>query len=220
MLEPRHRRDRLRWARRHVRFTRADWARVVFTDEKRFSIHGSDGRDRVYRRRNERYEQQCIMETRLQGGGGSEMVWAGVSMHHKTDIVFINGNMNAARYQAEVLQPHVIPLFQQNRGLTLVQDGATPHTARTTTQLLNAHGIQRLDWPSRSPDLNIIENVWSELQRRVRRNGPRPQTVADLRVRITREWMNIRQNFFNNYVMSMRARCLAVIRANGGHTRY
>ena len=148
------------------------------------------------------------------------MVWAGVSLHHKTDIVFINGNMNAARYQAQVLQPHVIPMFQQNRGLTLVQDGATAHTARTTTQLLHANRIRCLDWPARLPDLNIIENVWAELQRRVRRNGARPQTLPALRATITREWNNIGQQFFNNYVMSMRARCLAVIRANGGHTRY
>ena len=58
--------------------THADWARVVFTDEKRFTLHGSDGRDHVYRRRNERFDQPCISKTRNQGGGGSEMVLAGV----------------------------------------------------------------------------------------------------------------------------------------------
>ena len=144
------------------------------------------------------------------------MVRAGVSLHHKTDIVFINGNMNAARYQAQVLQVHVIPMFRQNRGLTLVQDGATAHTARTP---LHANRIQCLDWPARSPDLNI-EKVWAEFQRRVRRNGVRPQTLPALRATIIREWNNTGQQFFNNYVMSMRASCLAVIRANGGHTRY
>ena len=73
--------------------THADQARVVFTDEKRFTLHGSDGRDHVYRQRNKRFDQPCILETRLQGGGGSEMVWADVSLHHKTGIDFINGNM-------------------------------------------------------------------------------------------------------------------------------
>ena len=115
-------------ARGHLRITRVDWARVVFKDEKRFTLHGSDGRDHVYRRRNENFDQPCILETRLQGGGGSEVLGAGVLLHHKTDIiVFLNGNMNAARYQAQVLQPNVIPQFQQNRGLTRVQDGARNH---------------------------------------------------------------------------------------------
>ena len=31
------------------------------------------------------------------------MMWAGVSLHHKTKIVFINGNLTAACYQHEVL---------------------------------------------------------------------------------------------------------------------
>ena len=31
------------------------------------------------------------------------MVWIGVSLHHKTNIVFKNGNLTTARYQLEVL---------------------------------------------------------------------------------------------------------------------
>ena len=39
------------------------------------------------------------------------MVWAGVSLHHTTNIVFINGNLSAAHYQHEVLDTEVIPLL-------------------------------------------------------------------------------------------------------------
>ena len=31
------------------------------------------------------------------------MVWTGVSLHHKTDIVFIKGNLTAAYYQHDML---------------------------------------------------------------------------------------------------------------------
>ena len=98
VLNRRHRNARLNWARTHVRDTRAQWANVLFTDEKRFRLHGNDGRTRVYRRRGERFTDPCVVERDLQGGG-SLMVWAGVSLHNKTDIVFVDGNLNAERYQ-------------------------------------------------------------------------------------------------------------------------
>ena len=50
-------------------------------------------------------------------GGGSGMVWAGVSLHLKTNIVVIKGNLTAARYQHNVLNTEVIPLLGNRRGM-------------------------------------------------------------------------------------------------------
>ena len=52
------------------------------------------------------------------------MMWAGVSLHHKTNIVFINGNLTAACYQQEVLDTEVIPLLRNPRGMQLLHAGA------------------------------------------------------------------------------------------------
>ena len=49
------------------------------------------------------------------------MVWAGVSLHHKTKIVFINGNLIAACYQHEVLDTGVIQLSKNHRGMQCFQ---------------------------------------------------------------------------------------------------
>ena len=49
------------------------------------------------------------------------MVWAGVSLHHKTKIVFINGNLTAAFYQHEVLDTGVILLSRNHRGMQCFQ---------------------------------------------------------------------------------------------------
>ena len=89
------------------------------------------------------------------------MVWAGVSLHHKTNIVVINGNLTAAHYQYEVLGTEVIPLLRNHRGMQLLHDGAPAHRARATTAYLNANNVN--DFPPKSPDLNIIENIWDEL---------------------------------------------------------
>ena len=66
------------------------------------------------------------------------MVWAGVSLHHKTNIVFINGNLTAAHYQHEVLHMEVIPLLRNHRGMQLLHNGAPAHRVRATTAYLNA----------------------------------------------------------------------------------
>lgn len=219
VLTQRHRALRDRWARRHLRTTQAEWGQVLFTDEKKFCLQENDCRSRVYRERGERFNDNCVIE-RDRYGGGSVMVWAGVSLHHKTNIVFINGNLNAARYQHDVLQTEVVPMFRNNRGLRLLQDGAPAHTARATRFFLNANHINVMDIPPKSPDLNIIENLWDELNRRVRRTGAVPQTIAQLRAKIGQEWANLPQNYVRRYVPSMRRRCQAVIRSQGGHTRY
>jgi hypothetical protein len=40
----------------------------------------------------------------------------------------------------------------------LMYDNAGPHIARIVTDGLNYADIQRLDWPARSPDLNLFEH--------------------------------------------------------------
>jgi len=50
-----HRRLRLEWCRRHLRWTARQWSIVCFSDESRFSLMFNDGRILVYRRSGERY---------------------------------------------------------------------------------------------------------------------------------------------------------------------
>ena len=51
----------------------------------------------MYRRRNEIYAQCCVRE-RDRFGGGSVMVWGGIIGNVKTDLVVVQGNLNAQRY--------------------------------------------------------------------------------------------------------------------------
>ena len=68
--------------------------------------------------------------------------------------------------------------------------------------------------------LKIIENIWDELNRCVRRTWAIPTTLNQLRAKIFYEWNNFPQNYVQRYVTSMRRRCLAVVNSAGGHTRY
>ena len=217
ILTPQHRRLRLQWARRHLRWTRAAWATVLFTDESRFNVYENDGRMRVFRVRNERFRDNCVIETN-RFGGGSVMIWGGISLNTKSNCVVIYGNLNAIRYQQEILIPECIPHIRATRGMRLMQDGAPCHTARATMGLLANQRINVLPWPALSPDLNPIEHIWDVIGRNVRERNCR--TVQELERAVVQEWKNVGQNICRSYVASMRQRCLAVINAAGGHTRY
>ena len=217
----RHRRQqRSLWAQTHHRWTRQDWQKVLFTDESRFCLTRGDGRIRVYRRRNERYTEACTLERDRFGGGGSVMVWGGVSQHHRTELVVIAGNLNAVRYREDILLPHVVPFLQAHPDMTLQHDNATSHTARSVRDFLQDRNVSVLPWPAKSPDLNPIEHVWDLLDRRVRARAIPPRNVRELAGALVEEWGNISQQELANLVQSMRRRCTAVLNAAGGHTRY
>ena len=99
-------------------------------------------------------------------------------------------------------------------------DNAWPHTARITRDFITMNNVQVLNWPSWSPDLNPIEHLLDELDRRVRQRDPQPQTLPAMLVALGAEYQLIPRHFIWNLVQSMGSRCQATIDANGGHTRY
>ena len=73
----------------------------------------SDGRVRVWRRRGERFHPECI-QPRVAFGGGSVMVWGMVSLNCKSNLVTVNGNLNARRFRDEILAEQVEPHFDDH----------------------------------------------------------------------------------------------------------
>ena len=127
--------------------------------------------------------------------------------------------MTAVRYRDEILRPVAVPLVQQ-RNLILQQDNARPHVARVCQVFLANNNIAPLAWPPYSPDLTQIEHMWDELDRRVRKRGNPPATLAQLRNALIDEWNNIPMRTVNALVNSIQRRIRAATVARGGHTRY
>ncbi|KAI3368103.1 hypothetical protein L3Q82_007804 [Scortum barcoo] len=61
-----------------------------------------------------------------------------------------------------------------------MQDNARSHVAGVCQQFLQDEGIDAMDWPARSPDLNPIEHIWDIMSRSIHQRHVAPQTVQEL----------------------------------------
>ncbi len=91
-------------------------------------------------------------------GGPSAMVWAAMSADHRSDLVFIDGKVNALHYRDEILGPVVLPFLDRVGCRAVFQhDNARSHVARVCINFLMESEVHMLPWNAVSPDLNPIE---------------------------------------------------------------
>ena len=105
-----------------------------------------------------------------------------------------------------------------HRGMQLLHDGTPTHWERSTTAYLNANNVYVVDFSPKSQDLSIIEIIWDELNRCVRRTGVIPTTLNQLRAKILYDRNILPQNYVQRFVTSMRCRCLAVVNSAGTYS--
>ncbi|GFV82153.1 transposable element Tc1 transposase [Trichonephila clavipes] len=101
-----------------------------------------------------------------------------------------------------------------SQGAIYQQDNARPHTARLSQQCLQGYDV--LPWPTRSPDLSPIENVWDALGRQLQPS----RDTGELTAQMQRLWQDLPQGVISDLIESMPRRISACIAARGGFTTY
>ena len=177
---------------------------------------------RVWRHKNTAYTPRKIQPT-VPYGGGSVMVWECISYDCKLDLVTIQGNLTGDQYIRDVLQPVVVPHFDNHPLATrpvYMDDNARPHRSRAVTAYLQSEAVTSVLQPATSPDLNPMEHIWDMLGHRIHAREPSVQNICQLEAALHREWQQLSQQDIRRLTGGIRHRVEAVIQARGGYTRY
>ncbi len=144
------------------------WKSVLWSDESKFDILVGNPRLRVLRAREEGDLPVCYQRSVQKPA--SLIVWGCISAYGMGSLHVLEGTMNAERYiKSNILEQHMLPSRQR----LFQQDNAKPHTAAITTAWLRSRRVRVLNWPTCSPDLSPIENIWHIIKRKIRQRWPR-----------------------------------------------
>ena len=120
------------------------WNRVLWSDEMKINLFGSDGFKHMWQQPGEEYKDKCVMPT-VKHGGGNVMVWDFISAADAGELHFIEGNMNSNIY-CEILQQSMISSLQKLGCSAVFQPDNDPrHTSKTTTDLLKMLRVKVMD---------------------------------------------------------------------------
>jgi transposase len=222
LLVDRHRRTRLAWCLAWRGWNLRTWRKIHWSDESRFLLHVTDDRMRVWRHKDTAYTPRNIQPT-VPYGGASVIDWGCISHDCKPELITIQGHLAGGQYTRDVLQPVVVPHFDNHPLATrpvYMDDNARSHCSKAVTAYLQSETVTSVPWPAISTDLNPIEHIWNMLGRRIQDRGRPVQNIRQLEAALHREWQRLSQQDIRRLTGGMRRRAKAVIQTRGGYTRY
>lgn len=214
-ISPKNKIKRLEFAKQYVNKPISFWEKVLWTDESTFEYHGSK-KKQFCRLPQKLRQKHALVNERIPHGGGSVMFWGCVCNSGLGNLVPIDGTMNKDKY-LNILNNYAFISGDTLIGESFIlqQDNAPCHKARLITDFLRDTGVNTLDWPPQSPDLNIIENVWSYIK------GKRSPCLTRTREETINEieglWKDISLETIQNLVKSIPRRLQSVIEVKGGY---
>ena len=226
-----------------LRHRRTDWGQVMFTDRCKFQfrypgVHVNNFQWRFKGTPREEYKVNKAASLNVYAGitpyGPTRMhVVSGTTDHHpittyKTKKGTAARNITSAEYESVLSQTLLQDgeeLFAKHKVLSwqLQQDNDPTHKKASVKAVSswnsNPKHVTKVsiikEWPPHSPDLNLIENCWSIVQRRVDAAGC--STLPEFKSMVLHEFMNLD---VQGLYASMKGRIEECIKANGGKTRH
>ncbi len=144
------------------------------------------------------------------------MFWGCIRSTGERLLVPIKNKVDAEIY-ISMLKEYVVDFLYMHEPFQ--QDNAPAYTALKTKNFFWENGFTILEnWPAQSPDINIIENLWSILKKNVRKRHP--ETLVELETFAKEEFYKIPDDYIKKLYTSIPQRLQAVIKNFGYPTKY
>ena len=160
------------------------------------------------------------------------MVWGSFHDGGVGPLKLIESTLDGAGYHG-ILTHHAVPKVRQlakefpsNHPFYLQQDNAPVLPSKLNKAYMASMrrpgdpDIALLPWPSQSPDLNPIENLWRYVKVQMHKNPTKPTNTNELWERVKAQWAALPVSLLTSLARSMPNRCAEVTAAKGGHTSY
>ena len=231
-LTEKHVKDRLAFCKKVKNWTMDQWKQVVFSDESPFELYHppNSKNDVIWSQDKNEIEHVPVVKF-----SPKVMVWGAMSFAGLTELRVVpqGQSVNQEYYCTEILEGNLFPRMRKTllmgskfdvklvpdmSEMIFQQDGARAHTALRTQRLLQEripHFWSKEMWPPNSPDLNLIENLWSILGDKVDEEKDQPSTIQGLEKILKTAWKKISTETLQNLFFSMPGRIQAVLEAKG-----
>lgn len=93
-------------------------------------------------------------------------------------------------------------MHEHPQQLILMEDGAPVHRSNFANEWRKAHGIQKMNWPANSPDLNPIENLWKTVKDLLRHHN-RPKNKEEMIHIIKAVWDEVSMERLQSLIATM-----------------
>ncbi|RYP20116.1 hypothetical protein DL765_002958 [Monosporascus sp. GIB2] len=154
--------------------------------------------------------------------GGPKPKWTFKPEYGKQERNAKKGGIDWIRYREEVLKPLYLPFLEGLRAkyphlrFVAQEDNAPSHASRWCRQVWEKAGVERLEWPPNSPDLNAIEPPWGCLKRSISKFEV-PKKRSALEERWIGDWNHFPLYRFQRFVDRLRGNIAWVIYLKGGN---
>lgn len=192
---------RIEWCNKYKDY---NWDNVIFTDEASIWI-GFKGKRWVNLNIDD-YNYTVKHPTKIH-------IWGSISKNFERKIFIFTEILTAEKY-LEILKTQL----KDYKNYILQDDNDPKHRSKIVTNWKKENNVEYIDWPSNSPDINPIENVWALLKHKIKKINVK--NITELKEIILKCWNEIDASHIQNIINSIPSRIKQILSNNGMNIKY
>lgn len=196
--------NRLMWAKKNIS---TNWEKIIFSDE--MTIFLNKDSNKCWYKKGHKPIKETIKHSKKYN------VWACITLGGLESYVIFKENMDSLKY-IEILRTNLVIIY--NEQYLFQQDNSSVHKCKKVMNFFKEQNIKQIDFPSNSPDLNPIENLWSILKKEISKK--RDINCDNFYDTIDKSLKNIQYHYVFNCISNMHVRIGELIKNKGLHINY